>query len=157
MRFRVIFLFLIVLLSTSCQFFNLDKKSDLQEVDTVIDFSSVDSSPSFKVCDSLIEKNAKNDCFRKTIHKHIFESLAKQKLEAKNPINEIIQVVVVIDNKGIVIAREVVISDSLKITIPKIDSLIRVSILEMPKLFPAIKRGIPVATQYQIPIQITVN
>lgn len=81
----------------------------------------------------------------------------KHKLEAKNPINEIIQVEVIIDNKGKVSAHKITISDSLKIAIPKIDSLIKVSLLTMPKLFPAIKRGIPVATQYQIPIHISVK
>jgi hypothetical protein len=157
MQCRVVFLFLIVLLSTSCQFFKLDKKANLQEVDTIIDFSSVDVSPSFKVCDSIIDKVAKTNCFRSTIHKHIFESLAGYQLETSRPIDEVIQVEVVIDNKGKAIAHKIVISDSLKTAIPKIDSLIRVSLLSMPKLFPATKRGIPVATQYQIPIHIRVK
>jgi len=157
MQCRVVFLFLIVLLSTSCQFFKLDKKTDLQEVDTIIDFSSVDVSPSFKVCDSIIDKVAKTNCFRTTIHKYIFESLAAYQLETSSPIDEVIQVEVVIDNKGKTIAHKIVISDSLKLAIPKIDSLIRVSLINMPKRFPATKRGIPVATQYQIPIHIRVK
>jgi len=135
----------------------LDKKTNLQEVDTIIDFSSVDVFPSFKVCDSIIDKVAKTDCFRATIHKHIFESLAAYQLETRSPIDEVVQVEVVIDNKGKTSIHKIIISNSLKLAIPKIDSLIRVSLINMPKLFPATKRGIPVATQYQIPIHIRVK
>jgi len=157
MRFRIISLFLLISICTSCDFFNLKKKSQLQQLDTIIDFNSVDVSPSFAVCDSIFEKAAKDKCFRITIHKHISESLSKHKLEVRKAINETIQLVVVIDNKGNTIANQIAVSDSLKITIPVIDSLIRVSVQNLPKLFPATKRGIPVATQYQIPIQIVVN
>tara|TARA_R110002073_G_scaffold113603_1_gene250619 strand:- start:7868 stop:8341 length:474 start_codon:yes stop_codon:yes gene_type:complete len=157
MRFRVISLFLIILVGASCEFFNLKKKSQLQEVDTIIDFSSVDVSPTFIVCKSFIDKEKKTDCFRNTIHKHISESLAKHQLEVKNSVNEMIKVVVLISNKGVVSVQKIMASEILRNEIPTIDSLITVSLQDLPKLFPATKRGIPVATQYQIPIQINVK
>lgn len=157
MRFRVLSLFLIILIGTSCEFFSLKKKSQLQEIDTIIDFSSVDVFPTFDACKSFIDKEKKTDCFRNTIHQHISENLAKNKIEVKTPVNEIINVVVLINNKGIVSIQKITTSDVLKTEIPTIDSLISESLQNLPKLFPAIKRGIPVATQYQIPIQINVN
>ena len=42
-----------------------------------VDFTSVDVSTSFKVCDSLIDKDKKNSCFRSTIREEIANSLAK--------------------------------------------------------------------------------
>lgn len=157
MRFRVISLFLFILVSTSCEYFNLNKKPQLQKVDTIIDFSSVDVSPSFAICDAIIEKVAKTNCFRTTIHKHISESLAKHNIEVKQPVNEAIQVEVLIDNKGGVTIQKVISSDLVNAVIPSLDSILRISLANLPTLFPAIKRGIPVATQYQIPIQIVVN
>src|SRR5690606_26336094 len=133
------------------------KKINLQELDTVIDFSSVDVSPSFKVCDSIIDKKAKTDCFRNTIHQEIFNNLSKQKISAKNPISEIIQVQLEIDNKGNVSLKMIEASLLLQEAIPNLDSLITQSLLQLPTLFPAIKRGIPVTTQYQLPIQIDVK
>ncbi len=157
MRFRVISLFLLILFSTSCEYFNFNKKSNLQEVDTIIDFSSVDVFPTFEACKSFIDKVKKTDCFRTTIHKHISESLAKHQLEVKKPIDETIQVSVLINNKGVVSVQQISSSEMLKKEIPTIDSLITISLQDLPKLFPATKRGIPVTTQYQIPIQIHVN
>ena len=157
MRFRVISLFLLILVGTSCEYFNLNKKSHLQEVDTIIDFSSVDVYPTFEACKSYIDKTKKTNCFRNTIHKHISESLAKHKLEVKKPVNETIQVAVLITNKGKVSVQKITSSAILKKEIPTIDSLITLSLEDLPKLFPATKRGIPVTTQYLIPIQINVN
>ena len=157
MRFRVLSLFLIILIGTSCEFFNLKDKSQLQEIDTIIDFSSVDVFPTFDVCKSYIDKEKKTACFRETIHQHISKSLAKNKIEVKKPVNEVLNVEVLISNKGIVSVQKIITSDVLKTEIPAIDSLITASLQNLPKLFPATKRGIPVATQYKIPIQINVN
>ena len=157
MRFRVISIFLFVLVGTSCEFFNLNKKSQLQEVDTIINFSSVDVSPSFTICDSIIEKIAKTNCFRTTIHQHISENLGKHHIEVKLPINEAITVEVLISNKGKVTVDNIISSEVVKSSIPNLDSLIIASLESLPRLFPATKRGIPVATQYIIPIQIVVN
>ena len=157
MRFRVISLLFFIIVSTSCEYFNFNKKSKLQEVDTSIDFSTVDVFPTFEACKSFIDKAEKTTCFRNTIHKHISENLAKHQLEVKNPIDETIQVSVLINNKGDVSIQKISSSEMLKKEFPAIDSLITISLQDLPKLFPATKRGIPVTTQYQIPIQIQVN
>ena len=157
MRFRILSLFLLILVGTSCDFFNLNKKSQLQEVDTIINFSSVDSSPTFESCKEFIEKEAKRNCFRKTIYTHVSKSLAKHTFKVRKPINEVIKVDVIIDSKGNATVLRVVSSDLIKVSIKGLDSLVGVSVADLPKLFPATKRGIPVTTQYQIPIQITVN
>lgn len=157
MRFRVLSLFIIILIGTSCEFFSLTKKTQLQEIDTIIDFSSVDVFPTFDACKNFIDKEKKTNCFKKTIHQHISKNLEKHKIEVKNPVNETVKVEVLINNKGTVSIQRIIASDVLKKEIPAIDSLITASLQNLPKLFPAIKRGIPVTTQYQIPIQIKVN
>lgn len=158
MRLRILSLFLLVFVGTSCEFFNLKKKSQLQQVDTIIDFSSVDVSPSFKACDSLIEKIERTNCFRSSIHKYISESLSKHKLEVKKSINEKVIVEILISNTGKVIISKIHSSDFVKKMLPNLDSLLNSSIEELPKLRPArTKKGIPLTTQYQIPIQIRVN
>ena len=157
MQFRVLSFFLIILLSTSCEFFSLKKKSSLQEVDTIIDFSTVDVAPSFDDCKSFVDKEKKSNCFRNTIYKHISTSLAKHNFEVRNPIEEVINVSVTIDRRGNATVHQIVSSALIKMTLPNLDSLVKQSIASLPKMFPAIKRGIPVTTQYQIPIQISVK
>ena len=68
-----------------------------------------------------------------------------------------IKVVVRIDRNGNATVVEIISSDVIKASIQSLDSLVKVSVGNLPKLFPATKRGIPVATQYQIPIQIRVK
>ncbi len=127
-------------------------------MDTIIDFSSVDISPSFKACDSLIEKIERTNCFRSSIHTYISESLSKHKLEVKKSINEKVMVEILISNTGKVVISKIHSSDFVKKMLPSLDSLLNISIEELPELRPArTKRGIPLTAQYQIPIQIRVN
>ena len=57
-----------------------------------LDYSSVDVSPSFRVCDSLIEKDKKDTCFRTTLRQEIFSSLAKQSIQVPQSVDETIEV-----------------------------------------------------------------
>lgn len=157
MRFRLISLFLLILVGASCDFFDLNKRERIQEVDTIIDFSSVDASPTFEACSHFIEKEEKNHCFRNTIYTHISTSLAKHSFKVRKPIEEVIKVELLIDAKGNARVLRIISSDFIKESIQGLDSLVRVSVANLPTVFPATKRGIPVTTQYQIPIQISVN
>jgi len=70
-------------------------------------------------------------------------------------IDETIFVKLMIDHKGKVSLQKVDgMSDILQKEIPALDSLLHKSIQNLPKLQPAIKRGIPVVAQYQLPIKI---
>jgi len=157
MKLRVIFLLFLAGFTASCQFFNLDTKSMYQEVDTVVDFSVVDVSPSFAICDSIIDKAAKTACFRKTIHLQISKSLGAAPLVIKGPIDETVFVHVLIDKDGKVTLKSIESTPELKEVLVDLDSLVQLSLQSLPTLFPAIKRGIPVATQYQLPIKIRVQ
>ena len=94
---------------------------------------------------------------KESIYKYISENLSDATIKATQKINETIYVTIAIDNKGKPSVSKITATESMYTVIPKIDSLIVVSLQRLPKLYPAIKRGIPVATQYQIPIQITVK
>lgn len=157
MKFRVFSLFLIIIIGTSCKFFSLKKKTHLQEIDTIINFSSVDSSPMFLVCKDLIDKDKKSLCFSKTIYNELSKSFSQYKIEVRKPVNEEINVVVIIDSKGKATVKEIISSSLIKESIQNIDSLIKACVGKLPTLLPATKRGIPVTTQYQIPIQISVK
>lgn len=56
-------LLLMVLFITSCDKFSFSKNKNIQDLDTIVDFSSVDTFPSFKPCDSIIDKTKKNGLF----------------------------------------------------------------------------------------------
>ena len=146
---------LISLLLMSCQFVSKNKTNQLETQNTIIDFSKVDMPPSFPSCDSFIDKIKKDSCFRATLHLLIVKDLSKHKFVVSQKIDETIFVKLMIDYKGNVSLQKVEgMSDVLQKEIPTLDSLLHKSIQNLPKLQPAIKRGIPVVTQYQLPIKI---
>ncbi|WP_223267224.1 hypothetical protein [Polaribacter sp. IC073] len=143
---------------TSCDQFSFSKNSKNQQVlDTFVNFSSVDTSPSFKICDSFINKEEQSNCFRNTIHSKIGAELQKHEFTIKDAISEIIYVDLLISSKGKIILEAIQASENIKIQLPKLDSILKVSVAGIPHIYPAIKRGIPVTTKYRLPILIQVK
>lgn len=150
-----VFSFLILLMfCTSCENLPFLKKQQKPVLDTIINFNEVDFSPSFKICDSIIEKEAKSDCFRTTIHQKIGEELQKQVFTIQDSIDEIVNVSLIIDTKGKIKFEKMDASEIINNQLPKLDSVISASIQKIPAIYPAIKRGIPVTTKYTLPIRI---
>lgn len=150
-----VFSFLILLMfCISCENFPFSKKQQKPVLDTIINFNEVDFSPSFKICDSIIEKEAKSVCFRTAIHQKIGEELQKQVFMIQDSIYEIVNVSLIIDSKGKIQFEKMDASEIIKNQLPKLDILIQESIQKIPAIYPAIKRGIPVTTKYTLPIRI---
>lgn len=150
-----IFSFLLVLLCvTSCDRLSLSKNNTSQYLDTVVDFTSVDTYPSFKECDSLIDATKKQTCFRKTIHRKIGMELQQHTFTIVDSLNETVLVDLVIAKDGVINFKGIQASKLLKQQLPEFDSLVKSSVDQLDKVYPAIKRGIPVTTKYQLPIKI---
>ena len=146
--------FLILLICcTSCNFFSSDKNQTQQKLDTIINFNRVDVSPSFIECKDKIDEE-KTNCFRTTIHQKISKNLAQHQLKIKDSINEIITVELFISSDGKIKLSNINSSNIIQEELPILDSLLQVSVNNLPKVFPAIKKGIPVSTQYSLPIKI---
>ncbi len=154
MKLRVFSFFIILMLLASCISFQKKKDTHFSGLDTIIDFSSVDVSPSFVTCDSLIDKIEKTTCFRQSIHQQIAEQLLKHRLTIKDSIDETVEVHLVINSKGMIVLKQVESSENMKRELPELDSVLKLSIDGLPQINPAIKRGIPVTTQYHLPIRI---
>ena len=152
------FLLICLLFSfTSCEYFSFEKNKNIEKIDVDLDFTSVDVSPSFKVCDSLIEKEKKNTCFRTTLRQEISSSLAKQSIQVPQSVDETIEVAITIQSNKEVKLTSIKSSDSLMVILPSLKAILKKSVEELPAVYPAIKRGIPVTTVYKLPIRIAVK
>ena len=154
MFLRVCSLLLMLFFITSCDKFSFSKNKNIQDLDTIVDFSSVDTFPSFKPCDSIIDKTKKSDCFRTTIHQKIGAELQQHTFVIKDSIDEVILVDLIINSEGIFNLDTIKSSDNIKKEMPQLDSLLRVSVRKLPKIHAANKRGIPVSVKYSLPIRI---
>lgn len=145
---------LIIFFITSCDKIPFSKNDKNSVLDTTVDFSSVDTFPSFKTCDSIFDKAKKSDCFRTTIHQKIGAELQQHTFVIKDSIDEIIYVDLIINSEGIFTLDTIKSSNNIKKVLPKLDSLLRVSVQNLPKIFAANKMGIPVSVKYSLPIRI---
>lgn len=154
MFLRVFAFLLLLLFCNSCDLVMGLDDSKIETLDTIIDFSSVDFSPSFPVCDSIITKQEKSACFRNTMHTKISSELQKHSFIIKEAVSETVFVHLLISANGTVVLDEIQSSENIQIQLPTLDSLLKISVRNLPKITPASKRGIPVVTKYSLPIEI---
>lgn len=151
------YLLVFVVFLSSCDYFSFERKKNVQELDTIVDRSSVDVFPSFVVCDSLIDKEKKANCFRETIHREISTQLSQEQIKVKKPVDEVVNVVITVHADHQLSLKSFEASDSLLLIIPDLKTRVEASIQQLPKVYAAIKRGIPVTSEYKLPIRIKLS
>ena len=157
MIFRFCFFLIIAGVFSSCDTFSVLQDKELKSIDTIVDFSSVDVSPTFASCDSLIAKEKQTRCFRSTMQQQIAHQLSTFSLAVKAPIDEMITVIIFINREGQFYLSQLRTTPEVIAQLPKLDSILNLAVKRLPKVYPALKRGIPVATQYELPIRIKVE
>ena len=157
---RYSFVFLLILLLTSCDYFNVKKTSSeaiLKEELETFNWNDVDEYPSFSVCDSVLSKDKKTQCFQETITNNIISFLQDEKIVVTQDVNDTIRLGFQVSKVGDLLLNRSEI-DSLTVReIPNIRALLDKSLKTLPKIYPAIKRGQQVTTEFDLPIIISVN
>ena len=158
MRNALVFMF--ILLLTSCEYFNVKKTSSeaiLQEELQTFNWNDVDEYPSFTACDSAISKEDKTICFQQTITENITSYLQKEQIVVAQDINDTIMLYFQVSQKGELSLLQAKIDSLTTQEIPTIKQLLQKSLDSLPQIFPAIKRGQQVTTEFKLPIVILVN
>ena len=154
MRFFYVIFFIVIFTSLSCSFLSEDDKN--QNLNAIVDYTKVDVSPTIKICKNLqLKKNSV--CFSEEIHKRIKASLRTYNFVTEQAINEVVLIDLLIDNKGNFKLKKITASVVIKNQLPKLESVLRSAIKKLPRITPAFKRGIPVTTQYQLPLKVEVE
>ena len=153
-------LFICILSLTSCDYFNVKKTSSeaiLKEELQSFNWNDVDEYPSFSTCDSDTTKGGKTICFQKTITENITSFLLKERIVVTQDINDTIILYFQVSKKGELLLLQSKIDSLTTQEIPNIKQLLNNSLDSLPKIFPAIKRGQQVTTEFKLPIVIHVN
>jgi hypothetical protein len=149
-----VFIFIVVVsCCVSCNYFSNDANNTTSKLDTVVDFTTVDVSPSFKECEQLLD-DEKTECFRTTIRQHFTDGLYQNEFSSEEDIDETIVLVLRISEKGKMKLKKIESSSEIQNKLPELKSLLNKIVRDIPDLYPATKRGIPVTTEYQLPIEI---
>ncbi|MBT8393864.1 MAG: hypothetical protein HKO81_01005 [Flavobacteriaceae bacterium] len=151
------FLIFILFLFTSCNYFDVKKTSSeaiLNEELKSISWNDIDVYPAFEVCDSSSTTQERKYCFEETLIEHILKSLSKEKMIVSSNLKDTIFIDFKLSEKGdISILTLKVQKETLK-ALPNITSQIHSAMDSLPKIYPAIKRGQFVTTQFKLPIII---
>jgi hypothetical protein len=150
-KFHVLF---VLLLLVSCQYFDKQipiEKDLLDKEIKAINWNQVDEFPSIINCDSVVEKTARQDCFIQNLSQIIQQKLDTTKTAIIFPKHDTIQVkVTVLANATLQFETQII--DSVSYNKTKIDSILLARLIDFPAIKPAIKRGIPVKTQFILPV-----
>ena len=153
MILRVLVVILLII-STSCDRSSSSTASvqNLKLLDTVIDYTSVDVYPLFSDCQELNTKQAQKECFESALTELLSTKLKRVNYQVKESMNDSSYVDLLINSNGK--TRVVAINSPLiiKNNLPQLDSIIRQSVDELPIVKPALKRGIPVKSQYKLAV-----
>tara|TARA_R110002049_G_scaffold305738_1_gene503143 strand:- start:14728 stop:15204 length:477 start_codon:yes stop_codon:yes gene_type:complete len=157
---KQICVFLVVVTLTSCKYFDVKKTSSeaiLNEELQTFNWKEVDTYPTFSSCDSLASKMENERCFEHTLTAHITDYLQKETIVVTQDVHDTILLDFQVSEMGKLSLLHSKIDSITLQEIPNIQELLLLSLDSLPKVFPAIKRGQQVKTQFKLPIIISVN
>lgn len=154
------YFFLVFLLFNSCQYFEKQVPSEkelLKKELKAINWKEVDEYPSFVDCDKVEDKTARQHCFFQYLTELIQDKLSSDTLSVLYPELDTIEVKVTVYPNAKMKFEPQFPKDSVAYDTIKIDSILTARLVNFPKVNPAIKRGIPVKTQFILPVILKVE
>jgi hypothetical protein len=148
-------LFLIFIFFHSCQYFDKKVPSEkelLQKELKAINWKEVDEYPSLVDCEKIDNKPQRQQCFFDCMSQLIQEKLSLDTLSVLYPELDTIEVKVTVFPNAALQFEPQFVKDSVAYNKQKIDSILKSRLVDFPKINPALKHGIPVKTQFIIPV-----
>ncbi len=151
------YLFLLITLFSSCQYLKKQVPSEkelLQKELKGINWKEVDEYPSVSDCENIDNKEQRHQCFFEVLTQLIQQKLSSDTLSVLYPKLDTIEVKVTIFPNATMHFEPQFPKDSVAYDRIKIDSILKARLVDFPKVNPAIKRGVPVKTQFILPVII---
>ncbi|WP_026703427.1 hypothetical protein [Flavobacterium soli] len=157
---KTFFLLPILIFINSCQYFDKQvpsKEELLQKELKAINWNEVDELPSINECEQIQDKTQRQQCFFDFLTAKIQEKLSIDTLSILYPELDTIEVKVTVFPDATLKFEPQFPTDSLTYDKVKIDSILHARLVDFPKINPALKRGIPVKTQFILPVILEVE
>lgn len=151
---RVLVLFISV---TSCDYFQKpvpSKEILLEQELKSINWKQVDEYPSIAACENIEDKTKRQECFFDYLTVLIQQKLSQDTLPFPGIDLDTITVKVTVFPDATIDFEPQFPKDSVAYDTVKIDSLLTEKLKDFPRINPALKRGIPVKTQFILPVII---
>lgn len=157
MRKLIVLFLLFNFFFISCQLLDKkvpDEKELLNKQLKEINWKEVDELPSVSDCEKISDEDARKQCFFDFLTATIEQKLAIDTLRTLYPQLDTIEVKVTVFPNSKITFEPQFPKDSVAYDTIRIDSILRARLVDFPKINPAIKRGIPVKTQFILPVII---
>lgn len=154
---KKLLLILLLIILQSCQYFDKQVPNEKELLDKQlkeINWNEVDEYPSVKDCEKLTDAAQRKQCFFEYLTAEIQQKLAVDTLATLFPQLDTIEVKVTVFPNATMKFEPQFPKDSVAYDTIKIDSILHARLIDFPKVNPAIKRGIPVKTQFVLPVII---
>jgi len=141
----------------SCQLFEKKVPSEKELFEKrikEINWKEVDEFPSINECEYIKDEQQRKQCFFEFLTNSLQEKLTADSFSNLFPKVDTIQVKVTVMPDASLLFEPQFSKDSLAYNAVKIDSILHARLVDFPKINPAIKRGIPVKTQFILPVVI---
>jgi len=151
-------LIILLLTATSCQLFETEKISTQtfyeEEIQT-INWNDIDQYPAFSQCEDLSEKKEQKECFKNTLTASLFDAANRSILATSRAINDTIFLGFSISEDAKLTVTSIEIDSTVLSVVPFLKEALLNRIDSLQLNAPAYKRGIPVKTEFTLPIVIT--
>jgi hypothetical protein len=147
--------FLLIILLSSCNEFNLQKQSAeeiLQEELKSINWKEVDFYPTFKGCGVITSKEESKNCFETEIKEAINHRLSQHQIITTNTAQDTIILELFISTAGKTELQSITMPDTISAQNPKLKNWLHAVVSDLPEFYPAQKRSVPVALKTKLPI-----
>lgn len=154
---RTAFLLLILMILASCERFETKKISSeeiLSEETRDLNWNEVDQYPAFQECRNITEIESAKACFGQKVAGSVYARIEEKQPVVSEVLHDTLLLHLRISEKGVPTIDSMEIDSIVTYHLPEIDDWLRESIDSLPRVYPATKRGIPVATKFRMPVVI---
>lgn len=122
-----------------------------------INWNELDQFPLFDACDETGTKPEQQECFQTTLMLHLAMALQDLDLKSEKELHDTLYLDLKVDNSGGISVLQI--SDHALLTEENPDFLevLGKGLKGLPRLQPALKRGIPVSAQFRVPLVLKVH
>jgi len=147
---KIILIALLVI--SSCQS-NLNKVEADNNIERIT-WTSNDEFPSVELCNELAEPRLVNDCFKNFLSSEILKNINLSKIIIEKPLNDTVNIELLIDNKGKITMADKVISKNIIQRISNFEIILDNAIDSLPIVLPATKTtlGVSVNSKFRLAI-----
>jgi hypothetical protein len=152
---RKFILVLILCGFTSCGLFEskAEKTQKLVEKELQqIDWTNVDHYPLFDECDETASKLKQKTCFEEKLVLHLSSDLQQFEIVSERQVKDVIFIDIIVQSDGSITVLNIENQEVFQEQQQDFEQLVENSLNSLPRIEPALKRGVPVRAKFRIPI-----